>query len=368
MQQIHQVLLCPFVEEEVIAIGHFRAFPAVKGFGHQHHTHLVAGLHQFGGGHVVRGADGIAAHVLQDAYLSADAGYVGDAAQGAEVVVVAYAFEDCVFSVQEEAFVGDELYGADAEAGGVLVLQRVALVDFGFSRVEGGTVRAPQGGLVHHEVLFETLAGKAGLQIDLGKVSVYLGGGQLCAPGRDVGVFVDDQVYVAVQPGAGIPAGRLVLIFQTDGQGVGAFGLEVGRHVEVERVVAIGPIAHFLSVEPYAGVAHGTVEDQRGCLSLSEFRCFEVQAIPACAYERQAAGASGMFHGFLLAVLRDGQVLFVVLDAERAVDGPVVGHGHRLPFGIVERLVTELLLVFSGEFPPFLERLFDTHLLCANGL
>ena len=242
VQQIHQVLLCPFVEEEVIAIGHFRAFPAVKGFGHQHHTHLVAGLHQFGGGHVVRGTDGIAAHVFQDAYLSADAGYVGDAAQGAEVVVVAYAFEDCVFSVQEEAFVGDELYGADAEAGGVLVLQRVALVDFGFSRVEGGTVRAPQGGLVHHEVLFETLAvivralllgfcydlagsilqlgddavvlnflsfgeGKAGLQIDLGKVPVYLGGGQLCAPGRDVGVFVDDQVYVAVQPGAGIPAG-----------------------------------------------------------------------------------------------------------------------------------------------------------------
>ena len=125
-QQVHQVFLRPFIEEEVVAVGHLRALPAVEGFGHQHHAHFVAGFHQFGGRHVVRGADGVATHVLQDAHLAADAGLVGDAAQGAEVVVVAHALEDDAFTVQEEALVGDDLDGADAKTGGVLVLQRVA--------------------------------------------------------------------------------------------------------------------------------------------------------------------------------------------------------------------------------------------------
>ena len=175
-------------------------------------------------------------------------------------------------------------------------------------------------------------------------------------------IFVNHQMHVAVESGTGIPARRLMLVFQPDGQCIGALRLQVGRHVEVERIVAIRPIAHFLSVDPHTGMAHGSVEDKRSRLALPEIGSLEFQPVPAGSYERQTAGTSGMLHGFFLSVLRDSQILLVVLHTEGAVDGPVVRYGDRLPFSVVKLRGTETLFICSGKLPPFLECLLDAHL------
>ena len=63
--EIHQILLRPIVEKQVIAIGALRGVPLVETLSHQHHTHLIACLHQLGRRHVVRGTYRIATHIFQ---------------------------------------------------------------------------------------------------------------------------------------------------------------------------------------------------------------------------------------------------------------------------------------------------------------
>lgn len=43
-----QVLLCPFVEQPVIPVGHFGDLPLIKGLIHNHQPQLVADLKQLG--------------------------------------------------------------------------------------------------------------------------------------------------------------------------------------------------------------------------------------------------------------------------------------------------------------------------------
>ena len=152
-EKIDQVSFSPLVEQTVVAVGAFGQFPLVERLGHEHHAHLVAGLHQFRGGHVVGGADGVAAHVPEDAYLSADGRIVDRRTQRAEVVVQAYAFEAGLLAVEEETLVGHERQRADAEHGGAFVRQLRAVVDgrlrrraLAFRATTGGARRPPASG------------------------------------------------------------------------------------------------------------------------------------------------------------------------------------------------------------------------------
>ena len=129
MNQIHQILLHPFVKNFVIAVGDLRRLPFVERLGHHHHPHLVAKLDELRRRHIVRCPDGIAAHVLQYPYLSPDSCLVHGSPQRSQVVVVADTPQFHRFSVQEKAFAGDNLYRTDAEARTILVFQRPAFVN-----------------------------------------------------------------------------------------------------------------------------------------------------------------------------------------------------------------------------------------------
>ena len=76
LHHVHHVAFSPFVEETVIAVLALRHVPFVERLYHHHETHLVAQLHQFGGRHVVRSTDGIAAHVFQQSKLTAKGRFV----------------------------------------------------------------------------------------------------------------------------------------------------------------------------------------------------------------------------------------------------------------------------------------------------
>ena len=69
----------------------------------------------------MRSTDSVAAHIFEYAYLTADAGFVGDASERAEVMVVADSLELYAFSVEEEAFAVDDFGGADTEDSGIFV-------------------------------------------------------------------------------------------------------------------------------------------------------------------------------------------------------------------------------------------------------
>ena len=114
-QEVDKVFFRPFVEHLVVSVLYFCRSPFVERFGHEHHSHFVACFHQFRGRHIVGCPYGVASHVLEDAYLPSDAGFVGDASQRTEVMVVADSAEDYLLPVEEEALAVDYLRSSYSE-------------------------------------------------------------------------------------------------------------------------------------------------------------------------------------------------------------------------------------------------------------
>ena len=348
----------------------------------------------------MRGTYGVAAHILEDADLAADTGLVGDTAQRAQVVVIAHPFELQRFAVKEEAFALAHLDGADTEGGGIFVFQFVALIDLRNRGVEVGCLGTPHGRIFNDKLLLEGVVvevvaahalGHQGLAagvdnrgldhivahrfplrhlprsflLDLGIAVVQVGGDDLRTPHRHMSLVGHQQMHVAVEAGSGIPARALGEVLEPYGQRVALARTQVGRGVEKEGVVSVGPVASLLSVDVDPGVAHGAVEYQRILFALDRLGHVERTAVPAGTHEGQTARAAGMLHGLFLAVLDDSRVLLVVIDTEGSVDGPVVGNADRLPLRVVELRILELRVVFAGEFPPLLQQRLGAYLcLC----
>ena len=91
------------------------------------------------------------------------------------------------------------------------------------------------------------------------------------------------------------------------------------RQLQAEGLIAVGPGAHVLAVEPDLGVGHGTVEVDEDPLALVAGRNREMLAIPADALPRQLAGVARQ------------------IVAEGALDAPVMGNVQRSPRGVIER-------------------------------
>ena len=157
-QHVHHVALRPFAEVAVVTVVALRNVPFVERLQHHHEAHLVAQLDQLRCGHVVRGAHGIAAHVLEHQQLVAQGTLVDGRAEGAEVVVQTDALELAVPAVEVEALVGHILYAAHAEARFVHILHLAARFHRGDGGVEAGRFGRPQLRVVNGEVLLEGFA------------------------------------------------------------------------------------------------------------------------------------------------------------------------------------------------------------------
>ena len=127
-----QVALGPFVEQHMIVVFRFLQIPDIKRFHHHHHTHLVAELNKFWRRHVVRGADGIATHVFEQANLMANSAFMHGCSECAEVVVEAHALKLTDRVVEEKSAARIVFNLADTE--GLLI--GLAPVDANLGRVE----------------------------------------------------------------------------------------------------------------------------------------------------------------------------------------------------------------------------------------
>ena len=189
-----------------------------------------------------------------------------------------------------------------------------------------------------------------------GKIVVHLGSGHIGSPDRDMCLIGGDQMHVPVQSRTGIPARLLVHVLQADSQGI-VFPVAVDQSgdIEVEGVVAVGPEARLLAVHEYTGVAHGTIELDKGTALFRETGHVERSPVPPHPGEGKPAGTTVMLDGGGLSVLHDRHAVDIVLLVERTVDGPVVGHTYRLPAAVVKRRFRCMRVVRPRELPPFFE-------------
>ena len=111
LRQVPHVPLRP--EIRVVSFGQL---PHVECLVHHHHAHLVAEVEQSRRGRIVRGADRVAAHLLQQRQLSPRDVPVEGRADRPQVVVHAHAPHLAMDAVQEEAPCGIKLRHADAVA------------------------------------------------------------------------------------------------------------------------------------------------------------------------------------------------------------------------------------------------------------
>ena len=121
VDEVREVTLMPLVEVQVVAVGHLGLRPRVEALCHQWHPHLIAETYELGRRHVVRSADGIHAHILHQANLSAHRRFVDGSTQRTEVVMEASPLELQLAPIEEEAFASPELDGAYPEGRGISV-------------------------------------------------------------------------------------------------------------------------------------------------------------------------------------------------------------------------------------------------------
>ena len=165
MHEVHQVTLMPLVEVEVVAVGHLRLGPAVEALCHHGHTHLITEADELWGRHIVRGADGIDAHVLHGADLASHGGFVHRRAERTEVMVEAGALELQLPPVQVEAIACLQFYGADPEGRRVSVEQTSAVAQLDDILIEVRLVDVPELGALHVEARMVEALGASALDL-----------------------------------------------------------------------------------------------------------------------------------------------------------------------------------------------------------
>ena len=153
------------------------------------------------------------------------------------------------------------------------------------------------------------------------------------------------EFHRAVDAAARIPAVALLEVLQAHGNGIRrAVAMDVGRRIDHKGVVAIGPAASQVAVHIDVGIGHGAVKSQFGVLVA--LRHSKGGAIVSAPYPGQGTRAAGMLGRHIFAILLDSHHLQVPFLVERAVDGPIVGHGDAAPLRTV---ATELPLREFGH-------------------
>ena len=117
-----------------------------------------------------------------------------------------------------------------------------------------------------------------------------------------------------------------------------------------------------MPVQVNFSMTHRSIEYQCSFIGGSKRRCFKPETIPPNSDKRQSARTSGMFQCRLLPILHNGYFLLIIMNAERAVNSPVVRYCHRLPTGIVIPGFHKVCPVFTGKFPSFFKQVLRTYL------
>ena len=352
------ILLEPLGEEAGIVIGRLAAQPHVKGLVDHHNAQLVRQLHHGGGGHVVRGAQGVHAHVLHDFQLPPGGGAVEGRAQAAQVVMQAHAVEHQTPVIQEQSLIRENLHRAEATGLRQLVQSFAAAQEPRPKPVAAGCIHRPEPGILYREYrlfgagrshggnrfprrrqqgIFYHVGGQGIFRLrryrDLPFALAQLPGGDIQPIGDQVGVVILDAPHVPVDTRAGIPAGVGVAQQAAHQDGIFA-GVQIIRHVHLEGGIAILPLQRQLPVDVHRRI---------------HIHALKVQA---------EAAAGGV--GKALAVPAGA----VLIQIAYMPDLPVVGQRHRLPAKRPGRERFTALRV-DVAFPISVPKGFCSHIRCS---
>ena len=155
-------------------------------------------------------------------------------------MMVTYPFEFGQLSIQEKALAGNNLQSTDTKAGGIFVFQGIPFIYFGFSCIKNRSIRTPQLRISHCKLLFKQSIIKntqlvfpgsnhfAVFILDLRHNTVIIlissfranqrsfqrhfcifvchhRSGSIRSPSRNMRIFIDYQMNIAVQSGPRIP-------------------------------------------------------------------------------------------------------------------------------------------------------------------
>ncbi len=368
--EVRQVALRPLGEVPVVALLDLAHGPLVERLGHDQEAHAVAQVEELGGRRVVRGADGVRPHRLQDLEPPFPHPLGHRRADGAAVVVQVHPVHPHTPAVEEEPAVGVVREGPDAKGRHDDVRGARAIPHLGAQRVEGRRLRRPEagrrhphgvdevappargqlerrfrathfaaGGVEHQRADRPAPRGAAvvldtGADLDLSAGAVHVWRGDERPPARDVQCIGDRQPGVAVDAAPRVPAGvGLGRVVHADRDDVDP-GDEVRRDVVGDGGVAVRPPAEVGAVDPDVGVHVDAVELERHAAAARAGGKAERLAVPAGAGREVAVAPAA------------GGVL-----ARRPLDAPVVREVEPAPGAIVEPGALGALMVAEGEAP-----------------
>ena len=329
----------------------------------------------------MRGANGVAAHLLEDSHLALDSRTGIHGTQGALVLVHADALDLDVLAVEREARVGIVVEPAVA-IGSVIGVHGLAVhLYLGSHRIEVGGLGGPEAGVCCFELGLDGLClpcskrlrlggnGTDGLlrAAVLGEDRLAKRHGDVCVTavrdgGRELGgngaaalrlevrrghthavlghgdLAGHHEVHVAANARARVPTARGRLVVDLHGDDVLLARLEVGCEVKREGRVAVGVVAQLRPVDPYRGIHVDAIEVDAHLLACEGLVHVEALAVPA--YAARLVGALCL-HG--------GRVVLV--------DAVVVGQGDVLPGGVVKGLGLSTAGVAQVELPVVVEAL-----------
>ncbi|MNB80440.1 hypothetical protein D3C75_272030 [compost metagenome] len=105
----------PFREKTGVVVRRLAALPHVKRFRNDQHAQLIGQLHQLNCRHVMGGADGIHAHLLQQHNLPAQRCHINCCPQRPKIMVLAHPVQLKRAAVEEKSLVTVKLHCPEAE-------------------------------------------------------------------------------------------------------------------------------------------------------------------------------------------------------------------------------------------------------------
>ena len=344
----------------VVAVAVLCIGPAVKDLLIKQDALFLAHLDEHARRRVVRRADGVAAHLLQDSDLTLDGGAVVDRAKSALVVMHANALELDVLAIERKAVV-DVVVEPTIAIDRVVRIDDLAVnLDLGTNRVEVGGLGRPQarvgsvdlgidglglacghslsvGGHGADGLLGIATLGEDGLHERHGGIFVAIvddgggklgghgaaglalqaGGGHMHAVLGNGDLVGHHEIDVTTDTGTGVPTAGGNLVVDLDGDGILLARLEVRGKVEREGRITIRMVAQLGAVDPNGGIHVDTIEIDADLLARKSAIDKEALAIPADT--ARLIGALG---------LEVGRVVLI--------DAVVVGKRDVLPRRIVE--------------------------------
>ena len=364
----------------VEAVAVLRIGPAVEDLLVEQDTLLLAHLNEHARRRVVRRADGVAAHLLQDTHLALDSRTAIDGTQGTLILMHADALELDILAVEGEA-VGDVVVKPAVTEHRVIRVDDLAInLDLGANRVQVGSLGGPEARVGSADLRLDSLGlacsdslsvgghGADGL-LDLatlredglherhvGVLVTIINNG-----GRELGGHVatvlalelrsahvdtvpghrnlvgHHEVDIAADARAGVPTAGRNLMVDLDGDGILLARLEVRGEVEGEGGVAVGMVAQLGAVNPNSGIHVDAIEIDTDLLAGKSLIDIEALTIPADT--ARLIGALG---------LEVGRIVLI--------DAVVMRKRDVLPRRVIERAGLSAAGVAQVEFPVVVKR------------